>query len=88
MAMVHSDKDVAAYYYKRELVMTENIKTMLMKNNFKDNNLSEKVHIVIGMIDNLCHEVIYHKHKDMNYGIMTDIVIKEIKNMFKKDLIN
>ena len=87
MAMVHSDQDVAAYYYKREIEMTEKIKELLINNNFKDNNLYEKVHIMIGIIDNLCHEIIYHKHKNMNYEIMTNIVIENIKNEFKNDLI-
>ena len=87
MSMVHSDKDIASYYYKRELEMTCNIKKLLLENNFKDNNLDEKIHVVIGMIDNLCHEVTYHKHKEMNYEIMTDIVIENIKIIFKKDLI-
>ena len=88
MSMVHSDKRVAEYYYKRELEMTNSIKDVLINNGFKDNNLSEKVHIMIGLIDNLCHEVTYHKHSDMNYDIMTDLVINNIKELFKKDLVN
>ena len=86
MAMVHSDHEVADFYYNRELETTEKIKKILISNNFKDNNLFEKVHIMIGMIDNLCHEVIYHKHHDMNYDIMTKIVINNIKELFKNDL--
>lgn len=82
MAMVHSDKYVAQYYYKRELQLTENIKNILIANNFKDNNLSERVHIMIGLIDNLCHEKIYHKHGNMDYEIMTEIVINNIKDLF------
>ena len=87
MSMVHSDHDIASYYYKRELEMTKSIKELLLENNFKDNNLYEKIHVIIGMIDNLCHEVTYHKHKEMNYEVMTDIVIENIKNILKKDLI-
>ena len=41
---------------------------------------------MIGMIDNLCHELIYHKHEDMNYDTMTDIVINSIYELFKNDL--
>lgn len=82
MAMVHSDKGVAEYYYKRELDMTDYIANLLISSGFKDNNIYEKVHIMIGMIDNLCHEIIYHKHSKMNYDIMTDIVIKSINNLF------
>jgi len=88
MAMVHSDKRVAEYYYKRELDMTNSIKEMLIASNFTDDNLFEKVHIMIGLIDNLCHETIYHKHTEMNYDVMTDLVIENIKNLFKNDLID
>ncbi len=87
MSMVHSDKKVAEYYYKRELEITNYIKNLLIKNNFKDNNLYEKVHIMIGMIDNLCHEVTYHKHKNMNYLVMKELVIENIKDLFKNDLV-
>ena len=88
MAMVHSDKHVAEYYYKREIEMTNLIKDILINNGFSDNNLYEKVHIMIGLIDNLCHEVIYHKHNGMDYDIMTNLVINNIKDLFKNDLIN
>ena len=86
MAMVHSDKKVAEYYYKREIEMTNLIKDSLIKSGFMDNNLYEKVHIMIGLIDNLCHEVIYHKHNGMNYDIMTNLVVNNIKELFKNDL--
>ena len=87
LAMVHSDKRVAEYYYKRELKMINSLKEILINNNFKDDNLSEKVHITLGLIDNLCHEVTYHKHNNMNYDLMTDLVIDNIKYLFKNDLV-
>lgn len=86
MAMVHSDKRVAKYYYKRELEMTNSLKEILLNNKFKDDNLSEKVHIMMGLIDNLCHEITYHKHTNMNYDIMTNLVIDNINNLFKNDI--
>jgi len=86
-SMIHSNQEVASYFYKKEVLMTNTIKDLLIKNNFKDNNLYEKVHIMIGLIDNLCHEVIYHKHNNMNYDIMIDLVINSITNLFKNDII-
>ena len=86
MSMVHSDKKIAEYYYKRELEITNSFKQLLINNGFKEDNLYEKVHIMIGLIDNLCHEIIYHKHGDMDYDLMTNIVIDNIKNLFKEDL--
>ena len=85
-AMIHSDEKVAEYYYRKELELTEKIKKILLNNHFRDNHLDERVHIALGMIENLCHEVIYHKHKDMDYEIMTDLVINNIRELFKKDL--
>ena len=87
MSMVHSDKRVAEYYYKRELEMTNSLKGILLSNGFDDKDLSEKVHVMMGLIDNLCHEVTYHKHSDMNYDVMTNLVIDNIKTLFKNDLV-
>ena len=78
MAMAHSDKDVAFYFHKREIEMTEKIYDLLVKNGFDSKNLMEKSHIAIGLIDNLCHEIVYHKHSELNYYVMTDICIETI----------
>ena len=83
MAMVHSDKDVAYYYYKREMDMTKKISEFLKGNNYSTNNLDEKVHIMIGIIDNLCHEIVYHKHNELDYDVMTNLAIESIINLLK-----
>ena len=82
-AMTHSDKDIAYFFYKREMDMTHKIVSTLDENGFNIANINEKVHIVIGLIDNLCHEIVYHKHKELDYDIMTNVVINEIVNILK-----
>jgi len=84
-AMIHSDQEVANYFYSRELLMTERIKELLLKNGFEDHHLNEKVHIMIGLIDNLCHEIIYHNHSNMNYDIMKDMIINSILHLFQME---
>ena len=84
-AMTHSDKDVAFYFHKKEMEMTNKLSNILVENNFKIKNINEKVHIVIGLIDNLCHEIVYHKHKELDYEIMTDVVVNETINILTKD---
>ena len=81
MAMIHSDKDVAYYFYKREMDMTHKLAESLKKGSFDKNHLSEKVHIIIGIIDNLCHEIVYHKHDELDYDAMTDLVVDNIINI-------
>ena len=84
-AMVHSDEEVAKKFYDKELETASRIKDLLIYNDIKDNNLDEKVHIMMGLIDNYCHEVTYHKHDKLNYDIMMDLVIKNIKDLFKEN---
>lgn len=83
-AMTHSDKDIAYFFYKREMDMTHKIVSALTESGFNIANINEKVHIVIGLIDNLCHEIVYHKHEELDYDIMTNVVIAEIVNILMK----
>lgn len=83
-AMTHSDKDVAGFFHENEIEMTNVIVELLKKNGFNYNDIVERTHIVIGLIDNICHEVVYHKHKDINYDSMTDIVVNEIVHILTK----
>ena len=83
MAMAHSDKDVAFYFHKREIEMTEKIYNLLVENGFDSKNLMEKSHIAIALIDNLCHEIVYHKHHELNYNVMTDICIETIVKLLE-----
>lgn len=82
-AMTHSDKDVAFYFHKREMDMTIKIAQILENNGYNYNYMIERVHIMIGIIDNLCHEIVYHKHTNVNYDIMIDLVINSIINILE-----
>lgn len=81
MAMVHTDEDVSKYYYEREMTITNKICDLLIHNDMKIDNIEEKVHIMVGLIDNLCHEVVYHKHDGLDYKAMSEIVIENIINI-------
>lgn len=81
MAMTHSDEQVASFFNKYEVYMTNTIYEILTKNGFDNTNLLEKVHISINLIDDLCHEIVYHKHEILNYNVMIDLVIDTIVNL-------
>ncbi len=83
-AMTHSDIDVANFFHENEIDMTNVLVELLKKNNFNYSDIVERVHVIIGLIDNICHEIVYHKHKNINYDIMTDIVVNEIVNILTK----
>ncbi len=77
-ALQHSDKDVAEIFNNYEIETTNNLVSILQNNNINPENINEKAHLIISIIDNLCHEIVYHKHENMNYDEMTNIVINTI----------
>ena len=81
MSMRHSDKEVNKIFQDFEIQATDVLVDILKSNNFETKNIYEKSHIIIGWIDNLCHEVAYHKHPDLNYNKMIDIVVGSIVNL-------
>jgi len=81
MAMVHSDQEIAEFFHNYEMETTSQFTNILIQNGFDEENLSEKVHIALGLIDNLCHEIIYHKHENIDYEKMIEIVINAIINI-------
>jgi enoyl-[acyl-carrier-protein] reductase (NADH) len=83
MAMSHLDDDVSKIFKDSELEMSEKIVSLLENNNIHIENSREKVHIAIGLIDNLCHEIVYHKHDEINYNLMKAEVINIIVNILK-----
>ena len=83
MAMSHLDEDIANIFKESEFEMTNKIVEILKYNNIKIENPIEKIHIVMGVIENLCHEVVYHKHHKIDYDVMVNEVIKIVVNLLK-----
>lgn len=84
MAMSHLDKDVRKIFTDNEIAMSERIVNYLKDSGFILTNIHEKVHIIIGIVDNYCHEIVYHKHDILNYDLMEDELIKTIEFILKK----
>lgn len=83
VAMEHLDLDVANIFKESEIMMTDKIVELLKNNNFKIENIKEKIHVIINIIDNFCHETVYHKHEELNYKAMKKYVIDLIINTIK-----
>ena len=83
IAMVHLDDDVAKIYRENEINTTNMIVRILESNGKKIKNINEKVHIIIGIIENYCHEIVYHKHNSINYDDMKNEVIGIVNYLLK-----
>ena len=80
-SMAHSDKDVAEFFHENELKTTNTIMDLLKKNGFSSDDLFERTHIIFGLIDNFCHEVVYHRHSSIDYDAMKKIVVNSITHI-------
>ena len=83
IALSHQDEEIAKIFHDKELETTKKIVETLKEFGINSPNLLEKVHIIIGIVENYCHEVVYHKHSCMNYDIMKQGVIKMIITLLK-----
>ena len=83
IALSHLDEDIAQIFHDKEMVTTKKIVEILEKNKIDSNNLIEKVHIIIGIVENYCHEIVYHKHTSLNNNFMKQEVINVITNILK-----
>lgn len=83
IALQHTDKEVSQIFKEHELRATETLVEILQTNHIVVTNIDEKAHLILSWIEDLCHEIIYHKHKNMNYDIMTDLVIDSILHLLK-----
>lgn len=81
IALSRLDDEIAEISHNQEIDTINKIVTVLENNNIHSKNLTEKVHIIIGIVENYCHEVVYHKHKTINYDIMKKEVIKMISTL-------
>ncbi len=81
MAMSYLDTEISAIFNKSEIELTDKISNILVESGFSFENIREKVHVIIGIVDNYCHEVVYHKHDSIDYNVMKKVIINTIKDL-------
>lgn len=82
MSMSYVDPDIATIFRTKELEITDRIVEVLKKEGFSFDHLRERVHLMMNMIDNLCHEMIYHNHSSIDYQVMKKETVKMMRELF------
>jgi len=85
--MAHADEEIGEIFKTSEFTMTKKIVAFLEKNDIILENPIEKIHIIYGLVENYCHETVYHHHAELNNEVMRSEVIKIIKNILKESLV-
>lgn len=83
LALAHLDEDIDKIFLEQEIEATKAVTNVLRENGIGGEGLQERVHIIIGIVENYCHEIVYHKHSILNYDVMKNEVINVICHMLK-----
>ena len=83
LALAHLDEDSDKIFLEQEVEATKAVTNVLRENGIGGEGLEERVHIIIGIVENYCHEIVYHKHSILNYDVMKNEVINVICHMLK-----
>ena len=78
-----SDEAVNAKFMALEDKLTLEISDILISLGISEQNINEKVHFSMGILQDFAHEFIYDKHEYINYVYMRNMVKNTIVNLFK-----
>ncbi len=78
LAMSFTDDDVREYFRFFKMNTANHIVEFMTQFGLKPQNILEKVHISIDLIEQYCHEAVYNKSEQLDYDIMKNEIIKII----------
>lgn len=84
IAMSHLDADVNHCFVEAENAQAKRLAAVLASVNPDIAHLDEKVHIALNMVDNLCHEYVYHRHDYIDYSVMIDQTKRILTALFSE----
>ena len=80
-ALSHTDKEIGELFCKFQSDLAGNFVNLMGQFNLHPTNAYEKAHLIIDIIENLSHEIVYHQHEYLNYEVMTDVAVNAIVDM-------
>lgn len=82
-SMSNSDNDVREKFMFLEEKITSCLEINLSKNDYSPDDLRERIHLSMEIIQSYAHERVFDNHSYINYNKMHTIVIDMIMHMFK-----
>ncbi len=80
-ALSHTDKEISELFCRFQSNIATYLVDLMTDNDIQPTNAYEKAHLIIDIIENLSHEIVYHQHEYLNYDIMTDVAVNAIVDM-------
>lgn len=85
MSLYNSDEEVKKILIEVEQSVTENLIHIFKIYGYSTNHSYEKIHMIYNMTETFCHEVVYHKHEEMNADYYKELILSEIINILEKE---
>ena len=82
-SLATTDEVVNAQFISLENKITEQMSAQLRGLGIDVENLTERVHLAMNVIQSFAHELVFDSHNYIDYGTMKDIVCKIIVELFK-----
>ena len=65
-----------------ELEVNEELLKVLDTHKLKFTDAKEKVHLAYNLVENLCHEYVYHKHENIDYKKIIELTTQSLLSIF------
>ncbi len=81
-SLTHTDEAVNMEFIALEDNITEKIKEKLLSLNISLENITEKIHFAMNIVQSFCHEYVFDKHEYIDYDAMREMVITSLIKLF------
>ncbi len=82
-SLAATDETVSAKFISLEDRITKNLSQQLTDSGLKSENIAEKVHLAMNIVQSFAHEYVFDKHPYINYTAMHDTVCQSIVRLFE-----
>ena len=80
-SLADTHNDINEEFMELEKTITELGAQKLIDLGFENKNLTEKVHLIMDIVQSYAHEYLYDKHDYIDYGHMSELVCASITNI-------
>ena len=82
-SLAANDEGVNEKFFGLELAVTERISARLVELGQPAENLPEKVHVAMNVVQAFAHEYVFDKHDYINYEVMRRLVCRMLTDLFE-----
>lgn len=82
-SLATTDEAVNAQFISLENKITEQMSGQLVKLGISTDNITEKVHLAMNIVQSFAHEIVFDSHSYIDYEQMKNIVCKILVQLFK-----